>query len=192
MARADRRRTRARARDRVRLRQVLALAATAPADMASRPERFVHLVESTGSRTISDDRIRVMTIHASKGLEFDEVVLPTLSQRMDKVEAGPGEWSVITDGPGGAPLVIGPVVKGALADRSPLLAALQTEARVRKLFDGLSAFYVALTRARSGVHLVELGRAYADAIERCQPDGSRPGRADQSNTSGIIFLGLES
>jgi ATP-dependent exoDNAse (exonuclease V) beta subunit len=160
------------ARDRVRLRQVLALAATAPADMASRPERFVHLVESTGSRTVSDDRIRVMTIHASKGLEFDEVVLPTLSQRMDKVEAGPGEWSVITDGPGGAPLVIGPVVKGALADRSPLLSALQTEARVRKLFDGLSAFYVALTRARSGVHLI------------CQP----PSKEDEADLTPLWLL----
>jgi len=142
------------ARDRVRVKQVLALAATAPADMASRPERFVRLVRSTGSRTVSGDRIRVMTVHASKGLEFDEVVLPALNDALDEVKATNGAWASINDGPGGAPLAIGPVVRKDLAERSPLLAAINTEARVIELFDGLSAFYVALTRARSGVHFI--------------------------------------
>jgi len=141
-------------RDRVRVKQVLALAATAPADMVSRPVRFVRLVRSTGSRTVSGDRIRVMTVHASKGLEFDEVILPTLDDALDEVKATTGAWASINDGPGGAPLAIGPIVRKDLAERSPLLAAINTEARVIKLFDGLSAFYVALTRAKSGVHLV--------------------------------------
>jgi len=142
------------ARDRVRVKQVLALAATAPADMASRPERFVRLVHSTGSRTVSGDRIRVMTVHASKGLEFDEVVLPALNDALDEVKATNGAWASINDGPGGAPLAIGPVVRKDLAERSPLLAAINTEARVVELFDGLSALYVALTRAKSGVHFI--------------------------------------
>ncbi|MBU6210124.1 MAG: UvrD-helicase domain-containing protein [Planctomycetes bacterium] len=142
------------ARDRVRVRQVLALAATAPADVASRPERFVRLVHSTGSRTVSGDRIRVMTVHASKGLEFDEVILPALNDPLDEVKATNGAWASINDGPGGAPLAIGPVVRKDLAGRSPLLAAINTEARVIELFDGLSAFYVALTRAKSGVHFI--------------------------------------
>ncbi|MBM4111222.1 MAG: hypothetical protein FJ254_07710 [Phycisphaerae bacterium] len=142
------------ARDRVRVKQVLALAATAPADMVSRPEQFVRLVRSTGSRTVSGDRIRVMTVHASKGLEFDEVVLPALDDELDEVKASNGAWASINDGPAGAPLAIGPVVRKDLAERSPLLSALNTEARVIELFDGLSAFYVALTRAKSGVHLV--------------------------------------
>ena len=38
---------------------------------------------------------------------------------------------------------------------------------------------------------VLINNPHADAIERCQPDGNRPGRADQSNTSGIIALLLE-
>jgi len=46
--------------------------------------------------------------------------------------------------------------------------------------------------ARRRCESVLINNPHADAIERCQPDGSRPGRADQSNTSGIIFLGLES
>ncbi len=141
-------------RDRVRVRQVLALAATAPADMASRPEQFVRLVRSKGSRTVSGDRIRVMTVHASKGLEFDEVVLPTLDDSLDEVKATNGAWASINDGPGGRPLAIGPIVRKDLAGRSPLLAAINTEARVIELFDGLSAFYVALTRAKSGVHFI--------------------------------------
>jgi ATP-dependent exoDNAse (exonuclease V) beta subunit len=142
------------ARDRVRVKQVLALAATAPADMASRPEQFVRLLRSTGSRTVSGDRIRVMTVHASKGLEFDEVVLPILDDQLDEVKATSGAWASINNGPDGAPLVIGPVVRKDLAERSPLLAAINTEARVTELFDGLSAFYVALTRAKSGVHFI--------------------------------------
>ena len=114
----------------------------------------MRLVRSTGSRTVSGDRIRVMTVHASKGLEFDEVILPTLDDALDEVKATTGAWASINDGPGGAPLAIGPVVRKDLAERSPLLAAINTEARVIELFDGLSAFYVALTRAKSGVHFI--------------------------------------
>ncbi len=141
-------------RDRVRLEQLLTLADTAPADSISRPERFVRMVESLGSRTVSGDRIRVMTMHASKGLEFDEIVLPSMGERMDEVKTGPGEWTMICDGAGGTPLAIGPLVGEEIRALSPLLCALHTEARVGSLSDGLSLFYVAITRAKSGVHFI--------------------------------------
>ncbi|MDA0803958.1 MAG: UvrD-helicase domain-containing protein [Planctomycetota bacterium] len=141
-------------RDRMRLEQLLALADAAPADVITRPERFVRMVEATGSRTVSGDRIRVMTIHASKGLEFEEVVLPSMGEAMDAVKAGPGEWSMICDGPGGAPLVIGPIVSKEQTALSPLLSAVRTEARVGSLSDGLSLLYVAITRAKSGLHFI--------------------------------------
>ncbi len=152
-------------RDRMRMQQVIALAAAAPAEMVARPEQFVRLVGATGSSTCSGDQIRVMTIHSSKGFEFDEVVLPTLDTPMDQVKAGPGEWAVVTDGPGGAPLAIGPVVGEQLVQRSTLLSALHSEARVRRLFDGLSAFYVAITRAKSGIHFVCRAPTKADAAK---------------------------
>ncbi len=140
--------------DAERLRQLVGLAHAAPPAMAARPGDFVRAVESRRSRTGEEARVRVMTVHASKGLEFDEVVVGSLGRGMGKVTAGPGEWVALMPDPLGPPVAIAPVAPLHFCEFSPLLGAFRAEAAVQRLSDDLSALYVAVTRAREAVHLV--------------------------------------
>ncbi len=137
-----------------RLRQLSALAHGAEPGLAADPGRFVRAAADRMSRTGEQARIRVMTVHMSKGLEFDEVVFASMDEAMGRVEGGAGEWSALVPDPAGAPVAIAPVVAREFVALSPLLAAFRAEAQVARLGDDISGLYVALTRAKEAVHLV--------------------------------------
>jgi UvrD-like helicase C-terminal domain len=99
------------------------------ADVA-RPGHFVTSVESRGVRAAAGERVRVMTIHASKGLEFDEVVLGSLDRTMGTVDGGAGNWSVLAPDPTKPPIAVAPVLASAIMEYSPLLEAFRREAQV--------------------------------------------------------------
>ncbi|NBQ13424.1 MAG: hypothetical protein EBU31_02150 [Proteobacteria bacterium] len=140
--------------DMERLRQLSALAHDAPADAAARPGDFVRSVMRRRSRTVERVRVRVMTVHASKGLEFEEVVLGSLGETMGEAAGGPGEWAVLAPDPVSPPVAVAPIPSKELVALSPLLAAFRAEAQCARLFDDVSALYVALTRAKEALHLV--------------------------------------
>ena len=74
-------------RDRERMRRFVEYAfsyeATTP---RPRLDSFVAAAETTKRETPTNSKIRVMTIHASKGLEFDVVVLPELNSHKSLVQ----------------------------------------------------------------------------------------------------------
>ena len=137
-----------------RLRQLSAMAHAAEPSMAADPGRFVRAVAQRMSGAAEQARIRVMTVHMSKGLEFDEVVFASMGQAMGRVEGGVGEWAALVPDPTGGPVAIAPVVSQDLMAMSPLLAAFRAEAQVARLGDDVSKLYVAFTRAKEAVHLV--------------------------------------
>ncbi len=137
-----------------RLRQLSALAHGAEPELAADPGRFVRAAAERMSKTGEQARIRVMTVHMSKGLEFDEVVFASMDESMGQVEGGAGQWSALVPDPAGAPVAIAPVVAKEFVALSPLLAAFRAEAQVARLGDDISGLYVALTRAKEAVHLV--------------------------------------
>lgn len=137
-----------------RLRQLSALAHEAEPSLAADPGRFVRAVAERMSRTAEQARIRVMTVHMSKGLEFDEVVFASMDEAMGCAEGGAGEWAALVPDPVGAPVAIAPIVAKEFVALSPLLAAFRAEAQVSRLGDDISKLYVALTRAKEAVHLV--------------------------------------
>ncbi len=142
------------ARDLQRLSQLSAMAHDADAADVARPGHFVRSVESRGVRAAASERVRVMTIHASKGLEFDEVVLGSMDRPMGTVDGGAGKWSVLAPDPTQAPIAIAPVLAGPIMEYSPILEAFRREAEVGRIFDDVSSFYVGVTRAREALHLV--------------------------------------
>ena len=141
-------------RDVERLRQLSAMAHAAGPDEVARPIRFVRSVESRGARAPTGERIRVMTVHASKGLEFDEVVLGTLDAAMGSVSGGQGEWAVLSPDPAKPPVAVAPVLSQGLLEHSALLRAFRREAEVEQARDDVSVLYVAVTRAKDALHLV--------------------------------------
>ncbi len=134
------------------LRQIVLLASDWGDDRPRRLTDFATHLRQTGLGEATEDHVRVMTMHASKGLEFDEVVLPWLDGKMVK-ERPPAcqGWAADSLGTLSA---IAPTVSSGERVHVPLLSAMHEQAFAGDLADRISLLYVAITRARSGLHLV--------------------------------------
>ncbi len=99
----------------------------------------------------SPQAIQVMTVHASKGLEFDIVMLPRLdTDAMDKLRRE--EWLVSRDAQGVSWVLQTPL--RVFADFDPVIQAELTEAKRRGAFESLCRLYVAMTRAKRALYLI--------------------------------------
>jgi ATP-dependent exoDNAse (exonuclease V) beta subunit len=83
-----------------------------------------------------------MTIHKSKGLEFDTVILPSLDKRGATDSAGLITWQKLAEGDG-LHDIIAPLGK----DKSPLFAWLQSLEKKKAEYELDRLLYVAVTRA---------------------------------------------
>ncbi len=123
--------------------------ADAPASATLRCTQFVDYVAATAVEEPTASPIRVMTVHRSKGLEFDAVVLPQLDRKLGFTGA------YLVDRPD--PLSpIERVVRWPSAearDAEPELARIYAQNRQRRREEDFSALYVALTRARQALYL---------------------------------------
>jgi ATP-dependent exoDNAse (exonuclease V) beta subunit len=145
-------------RDRVRLRRLVELAyawEAAYPEAGLRADDFVQLVESERAESPAEDPVRIMTVHRSKGLEFDMVVLPQLYGTLHgRAEPGPLGYR---------PEEIGAVTHAfpyVSNDLMPLfkdiheLYAAQRQQRSHRLRDALGTLYVGMTRARHALHMI--------------------------------------
>ena len=137
--------------DHRRLTQLVDLAFGYDADASLRPGEFVKHVRETSVEDPSSARVKVMTVHASKGLEFDVVVLPELNdpaiRRSSLVSSRPPEC--LTD-----PLLGVSATSNELVMQSnEKLDALWRASEERDTREFLSLLYVAMTRA---VHRLEM------------------------------------
>jgi ATP-dependent exoDNAse (exonuclease V) beta subunit len=136
--------------DQVRTEQLVELAREWDAAGGGRLSAFVEKVRNQRVDNPASSRVRVMTIHGSKGLEFEAVILADL-------EAGGGgregpRLAVTMTEPGTAPTV----VLLPKADEVELLDLQEDYDRFQqgKFEEDLSVLYVALTRAKSYLDVV--------------------------------------
>jgi ATP-dependent helicase/nuclease subunit A len=131
-----------------RLQQLLGLAQRH--EPTSRPSDFIRFVEATSVEQGDSAPIRVMTIHAAKGLEFDTVVLPELdNQRRDVYPV-----LLERESESAPPVGVLPFANAETRLLSAQLQAVYTEERTRRRYEDLCLLYVALTRARRAVHML--------------------------------------
>ncbi len=135
-----------------RLEQLAALADAFEPDVALRPGRFVEYVQQTPVEEPSPAAVRVMTIHKSKGLEFDQVVLPELEVELARM-VGQSVYVLRTQPTEPIAAVFRGTNKQVRA-LSPLLQQAYAQEEARKLQDNLCALYVAMTRARHGLLMI--------------------------------------
>jgi ATP-dependent exoDNAse (exonuclease V) beta subunit len=147
------------ARDRKRLGQLVQLghAWDASGDAGVRVDPFVRRVLEAKAELPGEARVRVMTIHRSKGLEFDVVVLPELGASM--FGGGRGRAPAIPYRPDGhgRPTHVFPTMpswQGWLFEHHAELAGALGQAREAGLRDALGVLYVAMTRARHALHML--------------------------------------
>ena len=114
---------------------------------------FVRYIEASSAGEPSGASVRVMTMHASKGLEFDEVILPVLNDALveENNDGGCLAWAPSAREP--MALIVPRVSKG-LRHYIPLLELASQREWERNLGDRLSLLYVSITRARRVLNLI--------------------------------------
>jgi len=129
--------------------------------------------------------IRVMTIHQSKGLGFDVVILPELMDRSLATADVPGVL-LKRDPDTQQPLWALSMPRRLFAEADPVLAAELRRSAEEASFDALCVLYVGLTRAKQGLYMVssypgDASRSFTAAsllkAQLCGDSKARAGRA---------------
>lgn len=117
---------------------------------------FVRMVEKTGMEAPTGARVRVMTVHQSKGLEFDIVVLPHLHKSL-----GGGRHDDVAmplrDDASGLVQKLYPSVDAGYRALFPELQTAYKQVNEVGLRDDFSVLYVSMTRAKYALHLIVPG-----------------------------------
>jgi len=101
----------------------------------------------------AENAVRVMTIHQSKGLGFDIVILPDL-QGENMTKASQIDLVVAREPRTAHPLWALKMPRRVIAESDPVLDAQVRASDDTECFDALCLLYVALTRARQGLYMV--------------------------------------
>lgn len=101
----------------------------------------------------ADDSLQLMTIHKSKGLEFDTVILPGLGRVPRNEDTSLLLWLDQAILPGRMAPLLAPV-KEAGAEQDPLYRWVLEEQKLKREFEVTRLLYVAATRARKHLHLL--------------------------------------
>lgn len=139
-------------RDLRRLLQLVELGYRWDSRPTLRTTDFVHFVQTERTEATSDARVRVMTVHKAKGLEFDLVVLPEL----DLPLKGRGRARAVLplrNPETGRVKKVFPRVGKDVRGLFPEIEAAALQEADRETRDALGVLYVALTRARHALHL---------------------------------------
>jgi len=137
--------------DQRRFAQLIDLAYTYDGRASVRPRAFVEHVRNQPVEDPTAGRVKVMTIHASKGLEFDAVVLPDLDGKLFPVHE-----PIYTSRPDpyGAIEAVSMAPSRSLSAVEPSLDALWSDHHRSGMTDILCVLYVAMTRARYRLDMV--------------------------------------
>jgi len=167
--------------ERARLLQLVELGFQWDGERTLRPGDFVRLVEKQRVEDPSGAKIRVMTVHQSKGLEFDVVVLPQLYGSLEQ-SGGLDPVVPLRDERSGRVVKVYPATDKATRILLPELRKSHDQNRASRLRDDLSVLYVAMTRARYALHMVvpadgDRGPSTAKSLARLLRDALAPGEA---------------
>jgi ATP-dependent helicase/nuclease subunit A len=98
--------------------------------------------------------VQIMTMHAAKGLEWDVVILPGLG-RQTKSDPDPLlHWIDLSRGRAEPQLLLAPIRGGERERPASLAAYIKWLRRERLRLERVRLLYVAVTRARSALHLL--------------------------------------
>lgn len=137
-------------------------------------EREVERLYASADPSPDARRVQLMTIHKSKGLEFDTVILPGLHRKPANADQPLVIWDELSDEQGQEHVLVAPRPAGAAAEEggASRYRFLQLFETARAFHEAQRLLYVAVTRAREHLHLVgALGRK-ADGTLRSPASGS--------------------
>jgi ATP-dependent helicase/nuclease subunit A len=101
----------------------------------------------------ADGKLQIMTIHKSKGLEFDTVILPGLGNSPRHLDEPLVSWIEWNDPYGDSELLLAPVTARG-QDRDPVYTFVRSLEKKKEQNESARLLYVAATRAKKRLHLV--------------------------------------
>lgn len=122
-------------------------------DAGLRPGFFVDAARAAKVEDASPARVRVMTVHGSKGLEFDAVVLLELDATLSRHDQS-GLIVLDRDSPIGEVRGVFRRVRDNEADLVPALRRAHDQQAYESRTEDLCLLYVAMTRARQALHML--------------------------------------
>jgi ATP-dependent exoDNAse (exonuclease V) beta subunit len=141
-------------RERLRLWQLIEFAETCSNDIGPshglRPSEFVDLVKKTKVPDPASSLVQVMTVHKSKGLSFDAVVVCDLNQPIWKAP----KVMQSHDDSCSPPTCVGMYASNMLDVEIPEYGEMRAELHEQQIYDALCLLYVAMTRAKHALHMV--------------------------------------
>ncbi|MBS0359631.1 MAG: UvrD-helicase domain-containing protein [Proteobacteria bacterium] len=122
-------------------------------DIANRDE-FIQKLQKLFAKPdhSASERLQIMTIHKSKGLEFDHVILPALEKRPAPNDSPLLLWSDNPQSEGEEDLLLAPI-KASEYEDDPIYRFLSDEQREKDTFELSRLLYVATTRTKKTLHL---------------------------------------
>lgn len=97
-------------------------------------------------RENADNKLQVMTMHKSKGLEFDHVIIPRLHKTSPNDEQALLLWRERLNTKGERQLLLGSLAPTG-GDKDPLYGYMKKEAALQLQYEATRLFYVGCTRA---------------------------------------------
>ncbi|MCB0319340.1 MAG: UvrD-helicase domain-containing protein [Bdellovibrionales bacterium] len=143
-------------RDESRAEKLVELALRFATDGALGCERFVQSVRQARFEDVRPGVVRIMTIHKSKGLEFDSVFLPSLDYSLTKVGERPVLCEYDTDTRSPMKAILN--VDRKLRQHIPRLGKMYEAELTERIYEELCVLYVSLTRARFSTTLFIQGK----------------------------------
>lgn len=137
--------------DRARFSQLMDQAFAFEAQGERRSSAFVDHVRSKNVEAPGGSSVRVMTIHASKGLEFDAVLLPELTGSFVNLRSTLHSHRQEPEAPFDA---VSLAISKKLKPLSQELSALYDHNTTRAVEDSLCVLYVAMTRAARRLEMI--------------------------------------
>lgn len=101
----------------------------------------------------ASESLQIMTLHKSKGLEFDTVIIPGLGRQPRNTDSQLLYWMERPLEFGGSDLVLAPIKKYG-EDKNPIASFLQKMEKERCRYEDGRILYVGATRAKSRLHLL--------------------------------------
>ncbi len=140
---------------------------------------------------LAPDRLQIMTMHKSKGLEFDYVILPELHRCSRPGDKELIHWQERVNRTGVEELVVAPLAPvGQQSDR--IYQHLHFERRQRQTLEDCRLLYVAVTRARKRLFLQAKFKKNKDQSGYSgPPEGSLLARIWPAIGQDAVILGME-